>query len=241
MDKSPTVPPSPGGAPDMRISAEFRGALFEQFGDLRRAYAAHGWDGRVGFGSRPAVVVVDQALGWTEPGGSLGYDMDSVVEATVEVLEAARAAGAPVFFTTGSEDHVEPGRKAAIKFPYPPSRSVRDREFTLDPRLGRRSDEPVIAKPYDSSFKGTNFGNQLHNLGVDTLVVTGCSTSHCVRATCVDATEEYRVIVPREAVGDRCELLHEVHLFNIDIRMGDVMPIAEVVAAIEKTALKPAT
>ena len=233
MTTSP-IPPSPGGLPEMAISDELRNGLFEHFEILRRLYEDQRWAGRVGFGSRPAVVVVDLALGWTLLEGSLGYDMDTVVEATVQVLDAARGAGAPIFFTTGSEDHVDPGRKGANKFLYP-SRIERDREFTLDPRLERRPDEKLIAKPYDSSFKDTNLGAQLHNLGVDTLVVTGCSTSHCVRATCADALDEYRVIVPREAVGDGSELLHEVTLFNIDIRMGDVMPVAEVIAELEKT------
>ena len=97
----------------------------------------------------------------------------------------------------------------------------------------------LIAKPYDSTFKATSFGEQLHDLDIDTLVVTGCSTSHCVRATCADVREEYCVIVPREAVGDRSELLHEVTLFNIDIRMGDVMPVAEVVAKIRSKIPEP--
>ena len=220
-------------SPDMALSPELRSALFAHLEQLRSAFEAQRWAGRVGFGERPAVVVVDLALGWTDPEGSLGYDMDSVVEATVQILDAARAVGMPVFFTTGCEEHVDPGRKGTNKFLYPPTRQERDDEFELDPRLQRRPDERVIAKPYDSTFKGTSFGEQLHNLGVDTLIVTGCSTSHCVRATCADALEEYRVIVPSEAVGDRSELLHEVHLFNIDIRMGDVMPVADVVAAIK--------
>ena len=236
MSQPQLVPPPPGGSPDMRLSPELREPLFNPLGECRRAFEEQRWAGRVGFGSRPAVVVVDLALGWTRPEGSLGYDMDSVVEATVQVLNAARGAGAPVFFTTASEEHVDPTRKAGSKFRYPSSRTDREREFTLDPRLQRRPEEKLIAKPYDSTFKATSFGDQLHNLGVDTLVVTGCSTSHCVRATCADALEEYRVIVPREAVGDRSELLQEVTLFNIDIRMGDVMPVADVVAEIERTA-----
>ena len=61
--------------------------------------------------------------------------------------------------------------------------------------------------------------------GVDTLIVTGLSTSHCVYATCRDATDSFRVIVPREAVGERCELFHEVNLLDIDLDLGDVVPV----------------
>ena len=89
-----------------------------------------------------------------------------------------------------------------------------------------------------------NRGNRVASLayglddiaGVDTLIVTGCSTSHCVYATCRDATDSFRVIVPREAVGERCELMHEVNLLDIDIDLGDVMPVADVVAELEKPA-----
>ena len=172
---APTPAPPAMCSRDMAMSPELRTALFAHFDQLRSAFEDQRWAGRVGFGSRPAVVVVDLALGWTEPKGSLGYDMDSVVEATVQVLDAARAAEMPVFFTTGCEEHVDPDRKGANKFLYPPSRQERDDEFELDPRLQRRPDERIIAKPYDSTFKSTSFGEQLHNLGVDTLIVTGCS------------------------------------------------------------------
>ena len=101
--------------------------------------------------------------------------------------------------------------------------------FELDPRLGRRPTEKLIRKPYASAFKGTNFHEMLTALGVDTLIVTGISTSHCVYATCRDATDSFRVIVVREAVGERCELMHEVNLLDIDIDLGDVTPLADVV------------
>ncbi len=70
-------------------------------------------------------------------------------------------------------------------------------------------------------------------LAIDTLIVTGISTSHCVYATCRDATDSFRVIVPREAVGERCELMHEVNLLDIDIDLGDVTPAEEVVRHLE--------
>jgi maleamate amidohydrolase len=76
----------------------------------------------------------------------------------------------------------------------------------------------------------------LASLSIDTLIVTGVSTSHCVYATCRDATDSVRVIVPKEAVGERCELLHEVNLLDIDLDLGDVMPAAEVIGHLRRMA-----
>ena len=77
----------------------------------------------------------------------------------------------------------------------------------------------------------------LTSLGVDTLIVTGVSTSHCVYATCRDATDSFHVIVPREAVGERCEIMHEVNLLDIDIDLGDVMSLEEVIAAVGSASI----
>jgi maleamate amidohydrolase len=91
----------------------------------------------------------------------------------------------------------------------------------------------VLRKRYASAFKSTNLHEMLAGLGIDTLIVTGVSTSHCVYATCRDATDSFRVIVPREAVGERCELMHEVFLLDIDIDLADVMPLSEVVGYLQ--------
>jgi maleamate amidohydrolase len=99
--------------------------------------------------------------------------------------------------------------------------------------LARRPTETLLPKRYASAFKATNLHEMLTALSVDTLIVTGISTSHCVYATCRDATDSFRVIVPREAVGERCELMHEVFLFDIDVDLGDVTPLDEVVRYLE--------
>jgi maleamate amidohydrolase len=96
--------------------------------------------------------------------------------------------------------------------------------FELDARLRRSDSERVIAKRYASAFKATNLNENLTALGVDTLIVTGVSTGHCVYATCRDATDSFRVIVPREAVRERCEIMHEVNLLDIELDLADVCP-----------------
>ena len=102
----------------------------------------------------------------------------------------------------------------------------------IDPRLERQPEEKLFTKRHASCFAGTDLLSMLSMLGVDTLIVTGVSTSHCIYATCRDAAHTFRVVVPRQAVGERCELLHEVNLLDIDIDLGDVMELDEVVGHI---------
>lgn len=227
------------GSADLRLPDALRGPLLEHITYLRQCYAQRGWGGRVGFGKRPAVVVIDLALAWTMEQGPFGSNLDTVVEATCRVLEAARAARIPIFFTTGVSDPADPPSPGSKKLLLPADFS-KEEKYQLDPRLHHQPTEKIIRKPYASTFKGTNFQEMLTALQVDTLIVTGCSTSHCVYATCRDARDSFHVIVPREAVGERCELMHEVNLLDIDLDLGDVMPVEEVVAWLEGLKTTPA-
>ena len=223
------------GSSDLRLPDELRGPLRDHLAELRKRYLARGWAGRVGFGHRPALIVIDLARFWTEPKMQIGSDLDSVILATCDVLAATRAAQIPIFFTTFAFDPADP--------PSPQNKKLRlklnpadEPLFELDPRLAHRPTEKLIRKRYASSFKGTNLHEMLASLAVDTLIVTGVSTSHCVYATCRDATDSFHVIVPREAVGERCELFHEASLLDIDIDLGDVMPVADVVSHLKGIA-----
>ena len=224
------------GSADLALTPELRVALREHLAALRAGYEARGWGKRSGAGERPAVVVVDLALGWTDSRYTmLGSELDSVVAASRRILDAARAAGVPIFFSTMIRGEDDPPSPADLKF----DRS-RDAQrpgspaVELDPRLGRLPTEKLIVKKYASCFQGTDLMQMLTALGVDTLIVTGCSTSHCVYATCRDAASAFRVIVPEEAIGERCELLHEVFKFDIDLGVGDVAPLEEVVRYVEQ-------
>lgn len=221
------------GSEDLRLPEELRAPLRAHLAALRDRYVQRGWAGHVGFGQRPALIVIDLALWWTDAREvRQGSNVDSVVEATCRLLEAARAAKMPIFFTTWDWDPSMP--------PSPHDRKVRmdlkqgeEKLFALDARLRRRDSERVIAKRYASAFKATNLNENLTALGVDTLIVTGVSTSHCVYATCRDATDSFRVIVPREAVGERCEIMHEVNLLDIELDLADVVSLENVLAYIE--------
>ncbi len=99
----------------------------------------------------------------------------------------------------------------------------------IGPRIAPRSTEPVLNKLFASAFYGTGLPSALVAAGVDTLIVTGASTSGCVRATVVDALQYgYRPIVPREAVGDRNPEAHRANLYDIDAKYGDVVPVEKV-------------
>jgi nicotinamidase-related amidase len=218
------------GSEDLRLPDQLRAPLRAHLAALRERYVQRGWAGRVGFGQRPALIVIDLALWWTDPRNVCqGSDVDAVLNATCSLLEVARSASIPIFFTTWDCDPSMPAS--------PHDRKVRmeikpgdEKLFELDFRLKRRSNERLIAKRYASAFKGTNLNENLTALGVDTLIVTGVSTSHCVYATCRDATDSFRVIVPREAVGERCEIMHEVNLLDIDLDLADVEPLERVIA-----------
>lgn len=216
------------GSPDLSLPAELREPVLKHLEYLRERYLARNWAGRVGFGSRPALIVIDMAKFWLTPGQQIGANLDSVLEQTCKVLAASRQAGIPIFFTTYAYDPADPPspQNKKLCFNFKPGDEPL---FELDPKLERRSNEKIVRKRYASSFKGTNLHEMLTSLGVDTLIVTGISTSHCVYATCRDATDSFRVIVPKEAVGERCEIMHEVNLLDIDIDLGDVMPVEEVI------------
>jgi maleamate amidohydrolase len=222
------------GSEDLRLPDELRGPIRAHLAELKKRYLKRGWGGRVGLGERPAVIVIDLALFWTDPThGGVGSNVESVVEASCRLLKAARAAAIPVFFTTWDHDLSFPPSPHDKKLVFVRKPSD-EKMFQLDPRLGRRPDERIVAKRYASSFKGTNLQDNLTALGIDTLIVAGVSTSHCVYATCRDATDSFRVIVPREAVDERCEIMHEVNLLDIDIDLADVMPLSEVISYLGK-------
>jgi maleamate amidohydrolase len=184
-----------------------------------------------GVGERPAVVVVDLLRGFTDPACPLGAEMDDVVAATRTLLDAARAAGVPVIFTTVVYDEANERAAAVFLRKVPALRVLRPGSewIEVDPRLGRGAGEPVLAKAFASAFAGTPLAAML--AGHDSLVVCGASTSGCVRATVVDALQHNLApVVPRECVGDRWQSAHEASLFDIEAKYGDVVTLADAVA-----------
>jgi nicotinamidase-related amidase len=201
--------------------------------------AADGFGARQGAGERPALVVVDLVNGFTDPESPLWCDADTAVAATAQLLEAARASGAAIAFTTVEYD--EAGARVARAFlaKVPALRTLAPGTHwpAVDARIAPRAGEPVLAKLFASAFFGTPLAAMLAAHGADTVVVTGASTSGCVRATAVDALQHgYRVVVPREAVADRQPGPHEAALFDIDAKYGDVVSVDEAEALLRGAA-----
>jgi nicotinamidase-related amidase len=187
-----------------------------------------------GLGKRPALVLVDMIHGFTDPACPLGSEADAVVQANLVLLAAFRERNLPVIFTTviyHGEDQarVFRARLPALNVLRPGSHWVQ-----VDARLGRRTTEPLIEKHWASGFFGTDLHARLTGLDVDSLVVAGLTTSGCVRATVVDGLQhDYRVVVPRQAVGDRNPQAHQASLFDLNAKYADVLDLEEVLAQLD--------
>jgi maleamate amidohydrolase len=201
-------------------------------------YAERGFGRRSGAGERPALVVVDLLEGFTDPDSPLWCVADVAVAATARLLEAARASGAPVAFTTVEYDEAGARVAAAFLDKVPTLRTLAPgtRWPRVDARVAPRPGEPVLQKLFASAFFGTPLSGLLAAHGADTLVVCGASTSGCVRATVVDALQHGYRVVPREAVADRAAAPHEAALIDIDAKYGDVVAIDDAVALLRKAA-----
>ncbi len=196
-----------------------------------------GFGGRGGYGRRPALIVVDMTLGFTDPDSPLACDLEEPVANVRRLLESARGAEVPVVFTTIAYRESDKLTAAAFidKVPALLALEAGGRWAEIDPRLAPRSSEPVLNKLFASAFYGTGLPSLLAAAGVDTLIVTGASTSGCVRATAVDALQYgYRPVVPREAVGDRNPDAHQANLYDIDAKYGDVVSSEETVRYLEE-------
>lgn len=189
-----------------------------------------GFHGKAGFGARPALIVIDVNVGFTHPDSPLVCDLESVVGAIGRLLDAGRAARIPIVYTTVeySEGDQVAAKAFIDKIPVLTTLAAGSRWVEIDPRIAPGPGEPVLKKLFASSFFGTPLQALLTAHDVDTLIVTGASTSGCVRATAVDAIQHaFRPIVPREAVGDRNVEAHEANLYDIDAKYGDVVSLDE--------------
>src|SRR5262245_47468238 len=187
------------------------------------------FQGRFGFGARPGLVVIDMAYGWTDPAYAGGSSrLDGALAAIAQLLSAARAKGVPVYYTTSACDKPQP--KSAADYS-PRFRTWDRRACEIDERVRPLPGEVVLAKEHASAFAGTPLVGHLIGRGVDTLLITGCSTSACVRATATDAKSLHlRPVIVREAVQDRSAIAHEWTLFDIQARFADVVALDEALA-----------
>jgi nicotinamidase-related amidase len=172
--------------------------------------------------------------GFTDGTCPLGSDCPEVVAANRILLDTFRAAGMSVFFTTvvyhnDNQASVFRGRINALNLLTPDSDWVK-----VDSRLAPIGGEPLIEKQWASAFFGTDLDQQLKSAGIDCIVVTGLTTSGCVRATVVDGLQcNFPVFVPREAVGDRNMEAHSANLHDMHAKYADVIGVADVVSHLQ--------
>jgi maleamate amidohydrolase len=197
-------------------------------------YRSRGFGRRIGFGERPAIVVVDFINGFTDPALPYGAVLDDEISATGRLLDAARKDGdVPVVFVVTAYDFDDFRDAGLWRVKQAGITSLRagTSAVEIDPRMGwRPSDEHCIAKKFASAFFGTDLVSRLNELSVDTILLAGCATSGCVRATAVDGLQNgYRVLVVREAVGDRDREAHDRGLIEMDAKYADVISLDQAV------------
>ena len=196
-----------------------------------------GFGGRGGFGRRPALIVIDMTLGFTDPQSPLACDLEGPISEIQKLLEEARRAEIPIVFTTVAYRESDRLTAAAFidKVPALLTLEAGSRWAEIDPRIAPRETEPVLNKLFASGFFGTGLSSLLTAAGVDTLIIAGASTSGCVRATAVDALQfGFRPVVPREAVGDRNPEAHEANLYDIDAKYGDVVSVGDTIGYLQE-------
>jgi nicotinamidase-related amidase len=193
-------------------------------------FKQRGFGLRIGFGKRPALIVIDILQAFTNPDMPLGANLDSQIVASLALLEVARSKKLPILFSTVryDDDDLKDAGIWALKQKGVATLRAGTPGVEVDPRMGFRHGETLIVKKYASCFFGTDLVPRLLAHNVDTLVMTGCTTSGCVRATAVDACQNgFRPMVVREAVGDRSEAAHKQSLFDLDAKYADVVGLDE--------------
>jgi len=193
------------------------------------------FDSSAGFGKKAAVLVIDFCNAYTTPGSPFYCPDPEVgvvraVEQSVQVVELARAKNVPVIYTrvlynkNGSDGGVFMKKVPLLRQWVEGNPAT----FIVD-QLKPHEDDTIVIKQYPSAFFGTSLAAQLTAEGVDTIILIGCSTSGCIRASCLDGMQHgFRMIVPRECVGDRHPAVHESNLFDMNAKNGDVVPRTEV-------------
>ncbi|RMG08405.1 MAG: isochorismatase family protein [Acidobacteria bacterium] len=193
-------------------------------------YAEKGFANRIGFGRKPALLIIDFIKGFTDSVCPLGANFDSQVITTGRLLSVFRNKNLPVHFTTTVYDEAMISAGVFIK-KVPSLRFLKQGSewVEIDKRLTPVAGEVVWQKQYASAFFGTSLSSALLAQSVDTIVIAGCTTSGCIRATAVDSCQHgFRTIVVRQCVGDRLESAHEANLFDLDAKYADVVDIEEI-------------
>jgi nicotinamidase-related amidase len=208
--------------------------------DTQQAYYDKiGFSARIGYGARPAVLVIDMCHGITAVrDGQMFIDMDEHIPRIGSILAAARTVGAPVIFTTVAY-HADLADAGVFgrKVPLVQKFLIGSEGVEIDARLPVEPGDHLVVKKMPSAFHGTHLHAMLAAAQIDTTIIVGNSTSGCLRATAVDAISGgFRPIVPKDCVADRAKLSHAVNLFDLDSKYADVVTGDEVVRYLARLA-----
>jgi maleamate amidohydrolase len=199
-------------------------------------YRQQNFGNRIGFGRRSALLIVDFTVGFNDPKLFGGGNIDPAVKRSVQLLDFFRRKKLPVAFTRVV--YADDGSNAgvfAMKAPNIRMLTESHPAGQVVPELKPKMGELVIRKTEPSAFFGTGLAPWLVQQGADTVVVAGCTTSGCVRASVVDAlSHNFRPIVARDCVGDRALGPHEANLFDMSQKYADILERDEIMAALER-------
>jgi nicotinamidase-related amidase len=193
-------------------------------------FRQRGFGIKIGFGERPALIIIDMLKGFTDSTMPLGANLDMQIEAQKPLLKIAHERDIPVIFSTVMYEEAEAKDAGlwGIKMKGSLTLTAGSEAVKIDPRVGMQPKDILLVKKYASCFFGTDLVPRLNSRRVDTLIITGCTTSGCVRATAVDAVQNgFRPMVVREAVGDRSVAAHEQSLFDLNAKYADVVSLDE--------------
>jgi maleamate amidohydrolase len=188
-----------------------------------------GFGQTIGFGEKPAVIVLDMLNAFTNEKLPLGTDQSAQIKVINKVLKVARQRAIHILFITIYYDEHDLA-DAGIWFRKMKGLETLKRgtyEVEIDSRIERLENEPVIRKKFASAFFGTDLLTRLINLSIDTLILMGCTTSGCVRATAVDAVQYgFRPVVVEDAVCDRSEKAHKQSIHDLENKYSDLLSSA---------------
>jgi maleamate amidohydrolase len=203
--------------------------------DLAANYSG-AFDGHLPFGKSPALIIIDFVMAYLDTTSPLYAGVEDALAANERVLAAARAAGVPVIFT--NVEYSPGGAEGGIFYRKVPALKLFECGSSLGafpPSLQPRDGEIVLTKHYASAFFGTSLASLLTSKGIDTLLITGLSTSGCVRATALDACQSgFLPFVIREACGDRHAAPHEANLFDLQAKYAEVISEADALAKLKE-------
>lgn len=203
--------------------------------EIRESYAKQKMGVRIGFGKKPVILVIDFQKCLADPNMDAGGDMSKEISATRVLLDKAREKGVRIIYTvTAYDEEAFDGGLFTVKLPALRTWLIGSEGVELVDELGRREDEKIITKKYTSAFLATGLGSFLTAQGYDTVIIAGCSTSGCIRASTTDsACSGFKTILPRECINDRNPLTHEVNLMDMDTRFCDVTKLDDVIAYLD--------